>query len=54
MAQEQWKELAATSTVLRRFPQFTPYYLDCIIKYINSLKDHKDLIIKTVIELAND
>ena len=54
VAQEQWKELAATSTVLRRFPQFTPYYLDCIIKYINSLKDHKDLIIKTVIELAND
>jgi len=54
VAQEEWKELATASTVLRRFPQFTPYYLDCIIKHTDSLKDHKDLIIKTVIELAND
>jgi len=54
VAQEEWKELATTSTVLRRFPQFTPYYLDCIIKHTDSLKDHKDVIIKTVIELAND
>lgn len=54
VAQEEWKELATASTVLRRFPQFTPYYLDCIIKHADSLKNHKDLIIKTVIELAND
>lgn len=54
VAQEEWKELATASTVLRRFPQFTPYYLDCIIKHTDSLKNHKDLIIKTVIELAND
>lgn len=54
VAQEEWKALATTSTVLRRFPQFTPYYLDCIIKYADSLKNYKDLIIETVIELAND
>ena len=54
VAKEEWKELATTSSVLRRFPQFTPYYLDCIIKHTGSLKDYKDLIIETVIELAND
>jgi Reverse transcriptase (RNA-dependent DNA polymerase). len=54
VAQEEWKELATTSTVLRRFPQFTPYYLDCIIKHADSLKVYKNLIIETIIELAND
>jgi hypothetical protein len=54
VAQEEWNELALTSTVLRRFPQFTPYYLDCILKHADSLKDYKGVIIETVIELAND
>lgn len=54
VAQEEWNELASTSTVLRRFPQFTPYYLDCILKHSDSLKSCKEIIIETVIDLAND
>lgn len=54
VAQEEWNELASTSTVLRRFPQFTPYYLDCILKHSDSLKNSKEIIIETIIDLVND
>lgn len=54
VAQEEWNELASTSTVLRRFPQFTPYYLDCILKHSDSLKSSKEIIIETIIDLVND
>lgn len=54
VAQEEWNELASTSTVLRRFPQFTPYYLDCILKHSDSLISSKEIIIETIIDLAND
>lgn len=51
VAKELWKELAEVSTVLKRFPQFVPYYLDCARKHSKSLGDHKDIIIKNVEEL---
>lgn len=51
VAKSLWKELAEISTVLKRFPQFVPYYLDCARKYSNSLGDHKELISKNIEEL---
>lgn len=51
VAKELWKELAEVSTVLKRFPQFVPYYLDCALKHSKPLGDHKGLIIKNVEEL---
>jgi len=54
VAQENWIELASTCSVLMRFPQFTPYYLDSIQKNEEKLKEHKDLIIPTIVELGND
>ena len=54
VAQENWSELAATCSVLIRFPQFTPYYLDSIHKNESKLEEHKDILIPTIVELAND
>ena len=51
VAKELWEDLAEVSTVLKRFPQFVPYYLDCARKHSKSLGDHKGLIIKNVEEL---
>ena len=54
IAQEKWPELASTCSVLIRFPQFTPYYLDSVQKNECNLKDHVDILIPTIVELAND
>ena len=54
VAQEKWPELASTCSVLIRFPQFTPYYLDSVQKNECNLKDHVDILIPTIVELAND
>ncbi|WP_083914243.1 RNA-directed DNA polymerase [Alkalispirochaeta alkalica] len=54
VANEKWKELAEASTILKRFPQFIPYYLDCIIKNKEKLIDFKDDIIPNCIEISND
>ena len=54
VAQENWIELASTCSVLTRFPQFTPYYLDSIQKNEANLQEHRDIIIPTIVELGND
>lgn len=54
VAKELWKELAEVSTVLKRFPQFVPYYLDCALKHSKALGVHKDIIIKNVEELIKN
>ena len=51
VAKELWKELAEISAVLKRFPQFVPYYLDCARKHSKPLGSHKSLIIRNVEEL---
>lgn len=55
VAQQKWSELAEVSKILNRFPQFIPYYLDCISKMQDSLGDkNKILINNNVIELGKD
>ena len=54
VAQENWIELASTCSVLTRFPQFTPYYLDSIQKNEANLKEHREIIIQTIVDLGND
>lgn len=51
VAKEIWKDFSEISRVLKRFPQFVPYYLDCARKHSQQLGDHKDIIIKNVEEL---
>ena len=54
VAFENWSELSKTCASLTRFPQFIPYYLDCIQKHHQNTTIHKDEIIKQVSELNSD
>lgn len=54
VANEEWKELASTCSVLMRFPQFTPYYLDCIQKHSEQVKEYGEIITPTIIELSKN
>ena len=38
IAQQKWNFLIDAVNILNRFPQFIPYYLDCISKYLNEKK----------------
>ena len=54
-AQQKWTELAQVSLILNRFPQFIPYYLDCISKNMESLNNNdKNLINNNIINLVQD
>lgn len=55
VAQQKWTELAQVSLILNRFPQFIPYYLDCISKNMESLNNNdKNLINNNIINLVQD
>ncbi|GHU07074.1 reverse transcriptase [Spirochaetia bacterium] len=51
---EKWDELAQTCSVLIRFPQFFPYYLDAIKKHSQQVLPYKEVIISTIIILVED
>lgn len=54
VAKEIWGELSNISTVLTRFPQFVPYYLDCTQKHSKELEEHKHIIIKNIEDLIKN
>lgn len=54
VAKELWQELADISAVLKRFPQFVPYYLDCARKHSKQLVGFKETIIRNIEELIQN
>lgn len=55
IAQEDWVLLTKVSKILNRFPQFIPYYLDCIDKHRTMLGTELLYEIEEVVkELSND
>lgn len=54
VAKELWQELAEISSVLKRFPQFVPYYLDCARKHSKQLVSFKERIVQNVEELIQN
>ncbi|MDD2728104.1 reverse transcriptase domain-containing protein [Malikia sp.] len=49
VAKELWTDFSEISNVLEKFPQFVPYYLDCVKKNSGNLeKSDKDLISKNM------
>lgn len=54
VANQLWQEFSNASSVLKRFPQFVPYFLDCARKHAKELRDYKETIIKNVEDLLHD
>jgi len=54
VAKKLWHELADISVVLKRFPQFVPYYLDCARKHAKQLSDYKETIVQNIQELIQN
>jgi len=54
VAKELWEDVANTSLVLTRFPQFVPYYLDCVRKNSSTLIQYRDLIVTNIEKISID
>lgn len=54
VAQEIWDKLSDASLILNRFPQFIPYYLDCVSKSRNNLQKYEEKIKSEIKSIGND
>lgn len=54
VAQKKWDILSKSALYLSKFPQFIPYYLDCVYKNHDNLKDYEKQIKDEVMKLGED
>lgn len=54
VAQQKWETISKSVLYLSKFPQFIPYYLDCVYKNHNFLTDYEKIIQDEIMKLGND